>query len=358
MQLLLKDHPVMEIQDNGACRILDHDRLPFALRKDRVSLEDFIEWASGRTLSIGRSYAKEILNTLRLSQTNRYAVCKACRGLNLEDAYWIRQDGDEKTWQEVNLYYNPLSLFVTEVSLSGTNVHYTAETRETRELHTPELTTLGASAKGWIRRDGTLYLHKVGKYEIPADQILTALDIPHIHYQLSTEEETDSYLTEERKQWIRGVGEAVVNSRIFTSEDVSFVTFEEFRIYCENNGMNAFREAFEFNNEFYIGMQIADYLLNNNDRHEQNWGFLMDNATGKLTRYCPLFDHDHAFSSYENILSQTTEFTSTLKEAAREAWDQLPMDLRVLDEMDRPELLSEQQWRDVLGRKEELERGL
>ena len=70
----------------------------------------------------------------------------------------------------------------------------------------------------------------MGKYEIPADQILTALDIPHIHYQLSTEEETDSYLTEERKQWIRGVGEAMVNSRIFTSEDVALVTFEEFRI--------------------------------------------------------------------------------------------------------------------------------
>lgn len=357
MQLLLKDHPVMEIQDNGACRILDHDRLPFALRKDRVSLEEFIEWASGRTLSIGRSYAKEILNTLRLSQTNRYAVCKACRGLNLEDAYWIRQDGDEKTWQEVNLYHNPLSLFVTEVSLSGTIVHYTAEAHKTKEIRTPELTTLGASAKGWIRRDGTLCLHKVGKYKIPADQILTALDIPHIHYHISTEEETDSYLTEDRKQWIRGVGEEVVNSRIFTSEDVSLVTFEEFRIYCENNGMNAFREAFEFNNEFYIGMQIADYLLNNNDRHEQNWGFLMDNATGKLTRYCPLFDHDHAFSSYENILSQTTEFTSTLKEAAREAWEQLPMDLRALEEMDRPALLSDKQWGDVLRRKEELERG-
>ena len=347
----------MEIQDNGACRILDHDRLPFALRKDRVSLEEFIEWASGRTLSIGRSYAKEILNTLRLSQTNRYAVCKTCRGLNLEDAYWIRQDGDEKTWQEVNLYHNPLSLFVTEVSLSGTIVHYTAEDHKTKVIRTPELTTLRASAKGWIRRDGTLCLHKVGKYEIPADQILTALDIPHIHYHISTEEETDSYLTEDRKQWIRGVGEEVVNSRIFTSEDVSLVTFEEFRIYGENNGMNAFREAFEFNNEFYIGMQIADYLLNNNDRHEQNWGFLMDNATGKLTRYCPLFDHDHAFSSYENILSQTTEFTSTLKEAAREAWEQLPMDLRALEEMDRPALLSDKQWGDVLRRKEELERG-
>lgn len=36
--------------------------------------QEFIEWASGRTLSIGRSYAKETRNTLRLSQSNWYAV--------------------------------------------------------------------------------------------------------------------------------------------------------------------------------------------------------------------------------------------------------------------------------------------
>ena len=82
MQLLLKDKPILDIQDNGICRILDFDRLPFALRKENVTFVDFIEWASNRTLSIGRSYAKEILNSLRLSQTNRFAVCKACRGLS------------------------------------------------------------------------------------------------------------------------------------------------------------------------------------------------------------------------------------------------------------------------------------
>ena len=108
--------------DNGICNVLDFERLPFALRKQNITLADFIEWASNRTLSIGRSYAKEILNSLRLSQTNRYAVCKACRGLSLEDSYWSRQDGDGKTWEEVNLFHNPLTLFITEISLSGRNV--------------------------------------------------------------------------------------------------------------------------------------------------------------------------------------------------------------------------------------------
>ena len=213
MQLLLKDKPILDIQENGTCRILDFDRLPFALRKENITFIDFIEWASNRTLSIGRSYAKEILNSLRLSQTNRVAVCKACRGLSLEDAYWIRQEGDDKTWKEVNLFHNPFALFVTEISLSGTNIRYTARAEERANIHTPELTTMGASAKGWIRQAGKLFLHKVGKYEIPADQILTALDIPHVHYRISTEEEISSYLSEERKEWILTLRDAAVRAQ-------------------------------------------------------------------------------------------------------------------------------------------------
>ena len=177
MLLLLKDAPVLQIRDNGECRILDFDRLPFALRKENVTFVEFMEWASNRTLSIGRSYAKEILNTMRLPQSNRYAVCKACRGLSLEDAYWICEEGDEKNWSEVNLFQNPLSLFVTEISLSGRTIYHQNVAREQGNIHTPELTTLGTSAKGWIRKEGRMFLHKVGKYEIPASEILSALQI-------------------------------------------------------------------------------------------------------------------------------------------------------------------------------------
>ena len=332
MQLLLKDKPILDIQENGTCRILDFDRLPFALRKENITFIDFVEWASNRTLSIGRSYAKEILNSLRLSQTNRFAVCKACRGLSLEDAYWIRQEGDDKTWKEVNLFHNPFALFVTEISLSGTNIRYTARAEERANIHTPELTTMGASAKGWIRQEGKLFLHKVGRYEIPADQILTALDIPHIHYRISTEEEISSYLSEERKEWIESVGE----------------------LFCSYYGMNPYSEAEKMDREFYLKMQIADHILNNNDRHEQNWGFLMDNETGKLTGFCPLFDHDHAFVSYKDVMSQTAETQLTLRDAAVRAQKELRLNLDKLDVMERPQFLSAEQWDAVLGRKEQL----
>lgn len=354
MYLLLKDDPILEINNNGSCKIIDFDRLPFALRKENITLADFMEWASNRTLSIGRSNAKEILNTLRLSQTNRYAVCKACRGVSLEDAYWIRQEEDDKTWKEVNLFENPLSLFVTEVSLSGRNINYQGNAEEKSELHTPELTTLGASAKAWIRESDGMYLHKIGKYELPAHEILSALGIEHIPYKISKEAEINSYLSEERKQWIKGVGEVIVNSKLFTSQETSLVTFEEFKAFCGTYGLNPYEEAMKIDREAYLKMQMVDYILNNNDRHEQNWGFFMDNETGKITGYCPLFDHDHAFTEYGGVTSQTTKEEMTLEEAARWAQEELKLDLSPLDNMEKPELLTEKQWGQVLERKNRL----
>ncbi len=355
MILLLKDTPILHILENGECRILDFDRLPFALRKENVTFVEFMEWASNRTLSIGRSYAKEILNTMRLPQSNRYAVCKACRGLSLEDAYWICDQGDTKNWSEVNLFQNPLSLFVTEISLSGRTIYHQEEVREQRNIHTPELTTLGASAKGWIRKDGKLFLHKVGKYEILASEILSALQISHISYEISKKEDISLYLSKERNEWIESVGEEMVCSELFTSEETALVTFEEFRIFCEFYGLNAYQEAEKTDREFYLKMQIADYILNNNDRHEQNWGFLMENCSGKIIGYCPLFDHDHTFGDYQNVMSQTTEDYLSLYEAAVMAQRELRMDFSVLGKMKKPELLNDRQWADVLKRKERLE---
>lgn len=357
MQLLLKDKPLLTIQDNGSCTILDFDRLPFAIRKENLTFVEFMEWAANRTLSIGRSYAKEILNTLRLPQSNRYGICKACRGLSLTDSYWIRDERDEKAWDEVNLFQNPLSLFITEISLSGKNVHYEARAMDRQKIHTPELTTLGASAKGWIRREDGLYLHKVGKYEIPSDEILSVLGIRHIPYQVSEEKEIRLYVSEERKQWIEGVGEKIVNARLFTSEDLSLVTFEDFHIFCESYGLDAYKEAKKIDPESYLQMQIADYILNNNDRHEQNWGFFMENKTGKLTGYCPLFDHDHGFAPYENVISQTTKEPVTLFEAAVKAQRELGVEVRRLREMGNPEFLSEEQWGQVLEREGKLRVG-
>lgn len=50
------------------------------------------------------------------------------------------------------------------------------------------------------------------------------------------------------------------------------------------------------------GRNLAREDLNNRDRHEQSWGFLMENISGKIIGYCPLFDHDHTFGNYQKSI--------------------------------------------------------
>lgn len=181
------------------------------------------------------------------------------------------------------------------------------------------------------------------------------MGIPHIHYRLSADEEIASYLTQERRDWIDGVGETVVNSELFTSEEISLLIFEEFAVFCAYYGMNPYSEAERMDREFYLKMQIADYILNNSDRHEQNWGFLMENETGKLVGFCPLFDHDHAFAKYDNIMSQTTKNIMTLEDAAVLAQKEIRLDLSRLTKMEKPRLLECAQWNAVLKRCDRLQ---
>lgn len=73
-----------------------------------------------------------------------------------------------------------------------------------------------------------------------------------------------------------------------------------------------------------------------------------------MTDFCPLFDHDHAFTSYEGVMSQTMAEQVSLYEAAVQAQKELGMDLCVLEEMEKPSLLSGEQWAQVMKRVKKL----
>ena len=61
MKLYLRDIPVLEINENGICNILDFDRLPFALRKKDMTY---------RNLSVG--IKQNIINWSKLCK--KYSI--------------------------------------------------------------------------------------------------------------------------------------------------------------------------------------------------------------------------------------------------------------------------------------------
>lgn len=62
------------------------------------NLVNFYHWCSSRMLTLGRKYAKEIMNSIGAGQAvtdrNRAEITLSYRCLTLTDIYWVCESGD------------------------------------------------------------------------------------------------------------------------------------------------------------------------------------------------------------------------------------------------------------------------
>ena len=342
MILMMKDTKVLETNKDGSITIYEEKLLPFSLQKEDLTYEDFFfNWLAIRPLSIGRTNAKTILNNARIPQ-NPLTIAKICHGMNLSDCYWVKEREEDTAWDKDNLYDHDMDPFYADTALTGKNHRLSKD-----KFHTPELTAQGVSAKCWIREDDGIYLYKVGRKELPASEILDVLGIQHVQYEKA--EHLKDYLSKERIQKIEDAGEVIVRSKLLTNKRQGIIPFEEFAVYCANQDYeDEYKEAEKRDPKAYYEMQIADYILNNGDRHVGNWGFYFDVDENKLQKMYPLMDHDHAFDE-EMLLSQTWE-GKTLFEAAYEAQKKLKLSIDKLLQIQKPQYLTIMEWEQVRKR--------
>ena len=349
--IMLKDIPVLEIEDYR-CTILNYELLPISLRYPDVNYDDVMHgWTENRTMSIGRTNAKKLLAGFRISQSNPYMIARLFHFASLSDCYWMKDAEETFTWEQVSLFENPWEKAVTSTALLGTNQTFHTLVQE---VHTPEFTAQGMAAKAWIREADGLYLYKVGKKELPASGILDALHIPHVSYIEAENRSLEKIADRNHIEKIYKSGEKIVKCRIISSEETALVPWEDFQVYCSYHDKNEYDMVKEMDATNYYKMQIADYILGNEDRHGANFGFYMDNRSGKLQGLYPLMDHDHAFSEDEDIPSQTSEQDETLQQAAYKAMNHAQVSFDNVLAMKKPEDLGDTQWKAVLGRCREL----
>lgn len=343
MILMMKDTKVLETNKDGTITIYEEKLLPFSLQKEDLTYEDFFfNWLAIRPLSIGRTNAKTILNNAGIPQ-NPLTIARICHGMNLSDCYWVKEREEDTAWDKDNLYDHDMDPFYADTALTGKTHRLSKD-----KFHTPELTAQGVSAKCWIREDDGIYLYKVGRKELPASEILDVLGIQHVQYEKA--EHLKDYLSKERIQKIEDAGEVIVRSKLLTNKRQGIIPFEEFAVYCANQDYeDEYKEAKKRDSKAYYEMQIADYILNNGDRHVGNWGFYFDVDENKLQKMYPLMDHDHAFDEEEMLLSQTWE-GKTLFEAAYGAQKKLKLSIDKLLQIQKPQYLTIMEWEQVRKR--------
>ena len=325
MYLMLKDTPILYFDlDEFIVEVIQNDLLPYCLRsnirpangmKDILhNIQTVKEYLSSRMLSLSRDNAKQIYAAFQIPQIdstdNRVNICIKCKGVSIQDSYWIKQDTTNTKWCNVNIRQNNLS-DIADISLSGFN-----PTIATNAI-CPELTTKGLFRKGWVHIGENLYMLKSDrtnnfvntKMEILASEILECFEntIESIVYAGDFKNTAD--------------GLAVISiCQNFVEEDYSFIEAWEFMNYLKRCDID-FRTycLSQWGSEF-ASIPVLDYIIINPDRHTQNYGALMNNNTGKIEKLAPLFDFNCALVAdyFMRDASDTFNQMFNTKETMRE----------------------------------------
>ena len=321
------ERPAAEISPTGLCRIYDEEQLPYDLYLEETDREDidlqiqnldnFYHWCASRILTLDRTYAKEIFNSIgqpqALTDRDRARIALSYHCLSLTDIFWVRLSSEKVLFKNLNLYENHLETAFVDVCLRGKQM-----TIHNSHLIADDLSTSGFFPKAWVRDEEGFRLYKDGnpqavENELLASRICQCFRVPQVIYRQKVYD-----------------GQPVTESRLITSLERSLVTWEAFSIYALNHDINAGRYLLDLDGYGYYMMNILDYLTGNTDRHWANWGFLIDNSRNRPLRLYDLMDFNHTFEAYDSpegapCLPERNAFgrNVTQREAAREAVRQI-----------------------------------
>lgn len=246
------------------------------------------KWLKRRTIPSNRAYVQNFLAKLGLNEKDTKGIIDFCKGLSLNDCYWVTEESFDGKFANYNLYDNRFSNTLSHMAFTGYGSFLKSSLRSS-----PEFTTNGMLAKCWRRVDGKILLYKSGTEgfansgnepycEYYAYQVAEAMGINAVKYGLS--------------KW---KGKLCSTCELFTSKEYSFMPIGSI---VKDGGIKAVIEYYKsLGDKYYdafIDMIIFDAVILNTDRHFGNFGFMVDNQTNQICAPAPLFDHGLSLLTY------------------------------------------------------------
>lgn len=259
---------------------------------DRATLN---EWWIDRSIPASRSGIRKALETLKLANTKM--LLTKCLGLSLSDQYWIRPQNSNIAWEQVNFFENSFSEDIGDVLLGK------AVKADGFDFHSPDNTSDGCLKKRWKIIDGKRCLVKAGSNpfmqqpfnEVVASLVAERLGIPHVPYTVVWDEETPYSVCED---FITADTELVSAWRVMQTakKDNSTSVYRHYLNCCEALGISGITHAVD-------QMIVLDYILANEDRHQNNFGVIRNAETLEWIGAAPVFDSGSSLG-YDKMASQ------------------------------------------------------
>jgi len=250
--LMCKDTPVYNISTG---RILNKKLLPGAILKGTLN---FDKWMQTRYSAGSNATARRLM--LRAFGTDNHGnILKATRALSLSDCYWLKEKDESVLFNEVTPYIHK-------------------EWDGTDKFSGGSIATLfanGAATKRWI--DSKTLLKENSFNEFDAYKLCTEL-VPEEYAAKANLSDKGLYLTN------------------FTSPDFFLESFEQSGYIGELD--DARTVAVELFKERAVALFVIDFLVESDDRHWGNIGFIRDVNSGEYVSMAPYFDFDWIWADW------------------------------------------------------------
>lgn len=284
-------------------------------------------WLQTRKVSNNRPGYDKIKAKLKL-----YDITKAMLdnyGLSLNDSYWFRKENDNISWDDINFYKNIYSRQFGDVLFNP------KELDDTLNLKSPDFTTNGDDIKRWYQIDDMSSIlvktnHKneqVACNEAFASVLCYILGIPHIEYRLkrmhvnifSGQEQgfrtmIDTY---EDKECLFAV------CKNYCTENLSYVSAQTFLHTLKPATNKVLYEKIAENpklKEKLDNIIIIDYLIENIDRHANNFGFIVD-ENNEIIDMFPVFDCGNSMNYLDRFHQDVYDYSKMFQKTFSELID-------------------------------------
>lgn len=248
--------------DHGELVFIDEKRCPLVINRTH-RLEDFLRL---RVVDGSRTHARLLKKALAISNLEDDAISLAAYSASISDAFWFKPLHSKLKYKDIAFSQNALF----HLALEGDTAYFPFKLKQT-----PELTSPGSFEKGWKRIGEAWWLYKKGSKaeifsELLASFIAPLLGVPSALYEYDS---------------------PYIRSKNFADT----MDFEPMAALCgdDDNYEFVWEKLSSTYPEFisaYGRLMLFDALINNVDRHNQNYGFLRDRHHGKVVSLAPNFD--------------------------------------------------------------------
>ena len=249
--LMCKD---VAIYDITASRVLDESLLPGCMLNETKS---FSEWMETR-YSRETNFSSERLMQRAFGKSDHEHAMFATGALSLSDCYWIKEQEDDIRFMDVTPYIHKEWDGIEATGIQNDYIWGSLS----------NLFVGGKTDKRWCDASSLLKINSFN--EVEPYNLCIALGLENI----TKARETDD-------------GTMLTN---FTSPDIFLESMEQYGI--KEDSLDLRDIAVENFKEHAVALFVIDYLVENNDRHADDYGFLRNSATGEYISMAPYFNFD------------------------------------------------------------------